>query len=224
MREKIDVKRLVNNRICPVNTVHLKEENPERKHRYDVASENVRMARDNIDQGKGISIAKITELVIEFIKAYEKEYNVKIYKGYEFLNTENIDLHKLNESISSRYEGIASNEDIIWMKFAKEKYLDSPYRYLGVVACSNDINFQIPQDESEYDIPERIVNGKIKTWVYNTAGILTHYTGLEWDKNFVLIFPLKSINKKQRHEIENGIGNYLIENGVPIIDYYSHRI
>ena len=69
----------------------------------------------------------------------------------------------------------------------------------------------------------------IRGWKYTTSGILVHYVGLEWDEEVILIFPLIGLREgtgrtKQRHELETGIGNYLITKDVPIIDYYSHRI
>lgn len=96
--------------------------------------------------------------------------------------------------------------DIVWMKFTKSGFL-------GVVACSNDVNFWIPNTKKDY---------YGKKW--NTAGILLHILDEEWDESFVLMFPLTGIEgKKVRHLIEEEIGNCLIEADVPIIDYYSHR-
>ncbi len=88
--------------------------------------------------------------------------------------------------------------DIIWLKFSSDGYL-------GVVADSFDINFK-------YD---------------NSSGKLLKQLTPEkkWDENFVYIFPLtKELLKiKNRKEIETAVGNYLIDKGVPIIDYYSHN-
>jgi hypothetical protein len=97
------------------------------------------------------------------------------------------------------------------------------------VACSNDINFDIHPNKVCYDEPSRVVNEKIKRWKYNTSGIIVHSVNQEWNENYVLVFPLIGLcdgdeGKKQRHEIEIGIGNYLIFKGVPILDYYSHRL
>ncbi|MDK7182423.1 hypothetical protein [Lacticaseibacillus rhamnosus] len=83
---------------------------------------------------------------------------------------------------------------IIWMKFTKDGYL-------GVVAAGTDINF------SEN----------------TTSGQIIRHVDQEWDENFVLIFPLSRISDGLRKDIECGVGNYLIQKGVPILDYYSHR-
>ena len=78
-------------------------------------------------------------------------------------------------------------------------------------------------------LKKKIRSGKKKGWKYNTSGILVHSVNLKWDDSFFVIFPLIGLEKgkegeKQRHDMEIGIGNYLILNDVPIIDYYSHRI
>ncbi len=96
-------------------------------------------------------------------------------------------------------------EDLVWMKFTDQGFL-------GVVAVSADINFYIPKD-GDTDVSNR-----------NTAGFIVHWLKQSWDRSFVLAFPLKSIPEDlKRSDIETGIGNYLISQKVPILDYYSHR-
>ena len=83
--------------------------------------------------------------------------------------------------------------------------------HLGVVAASDDINFD--KDKNSY----KIVNS----------------CGLEWDESFVMCFPLNTEvgrydefqkNEWDRiHKFEIAVGNYLIANGVPVLDYYSHN-
>lgn len=111
--------------------------------------------------------------------------------------------------------------DIVWMKFTKD-------RYLGVVATSNDINFDIPNNTAEYDTKEWRYNSFLKqkkwVWKHTTSGILVHQLGKVWDTSFVLVFPLFNIpNGYTRGDIERAIGNYLIDKEVPIIDFYSHN-
>lgn len=113
----------------------------------------------------------------------------------------------------SDYE-LVDSRDIIWMKFTKEK------RHLGVVATSDDINFDIPVSKENYN--DKKENG---AWKYLTSGIIIHVLGENWNEDYVFVFPL--INKKpdkKRHFYEKQIGDYLIENGIPVLDYYSHRI
>lgn len=107
---------------------------------------------------------------------------------------------------------LKDERDIVWMKFTEDGFL-------GVVATSNDINFQIPSDSLEYK--EKTRN---KQWKYNTSGIIIHHLKKKWDESFVLIFPLHNISENlKRGDIERGIGNYLIKKEVPILDFFSHR-
>ncbi|MCB2286610.1 hypothetical protein LGK99_05765 [Clostridium algidicarnis] len=107
---------------------------------------------------------------------------------------------------------LQDERDIVWMKFTQDEFL-------GVVATSNDINFQVPNDSSEYK--EKISK---KKWRYNSSGIIIHHLKKQWDESFVLIFPLQNISEKlKRGDIERGIGNYLIKKEVPILDFFSHR-
>lgn len=86
--------------------------------------------------------------------------------------------------------------DIVWLKFTKSGHL-------GVVGKSFDINYD-----------------------YNySSGKLIKQENEEWDESFVLIFPLtpEILKERKNGDIELAIGNYLILNKVPIIDYYSHN-
>ncbi len=116
---------------------------------------------------------------------------------------------------------LADERDVVWMKFTKDGYL-------GVVATSNDINFDIPSNCSEYDekveVNNPYLNIKEKVWKYNSSGILVHQLNKEWDDSFVLVFLLVDIPScYKRGDIERAIGNYLIDNEVPIIDFFSHN-
>ena len=96
---------------------------------------------------------------------------------------------------------------------------------------SNDINFDIPPNESVYDNKvwkyDEYTKKNELVWKYNSSGILVHKLKKEWDESFVLVFPLRKLKESwgySRHNIEMAIGNYLIEQNVPIIDFYSHYI
>lgn len=107
--------------------------------------------------------------------------------------------------------GVKDERDIVWMKFTQDGYL-------GVVATSNDVNFNMPDKKEQYNIKK---HGK---WAYNTSGIIIHHLNKKWNDTFVLIFPLVNIPQGlERGDIERGIGNYLISKGVPILDFYSHN-
>lgn len=103
---------------------------------------------------------------------------------------------KKYDVIQDRFQ-LANPYDIAWLKFTTKGHL-------GVVAKSFDINYK---DDVSSDV-------------------LVKQVGEEWDKSFVLIFPLTSEILKNNYtsgDIELGIGNYLISKKVPIIDYYSHN-
>lgn len=202
---------MCSDRKCPERTVHFGK------------TERLKMAEEQLS----LSIVEINE-IIKLTNDFIKTYGLEVYSGNNIIKAEQNPeltedfLKNFNKKVTKKYKGLKSKKDIIWMKFTKCKRL-------GVVACSNDINFDIPKSKEEYHEPKKIVDGKIKQWKYNTSGIIVDSQGLEWDKSFVLVFPLIGLKEgregtKQRHELETGIGNYLIENKVPIVDYYSHRI
>lgn len=124
--------------------------------------------------------------------------------------------NKINDHFGLVENPLNDSKHVIWMKFAKNGQL-------GVVAAGNDYNFDIPPSSDVYN---ETTNGKRKCkcnkWKYATSGIILHKLNLEWDESFLLIFPLQGIEDSQRKDIEEGVGNFLIENDVPIIDFYSH--
>ena len=171
------------------------------------------------------------ELACKYLKKFdenEKEAfkNEVIYYVHECLKKPSIDIicdenfpYYLikDKKISDIYKKLEDDykldrKNIVWMKFTKKGFL-------GVVAVSDDINFEKPNNKEDYDKKKR---GK---WEYNTSGIIIHYLKEEWDESFVLVFPLYKLPKNYtRHSIEKKIGNYLIKKGIPILDFYSHRI
>lgn len=200
----IKVDEFIKDKTRPENTVHYGKEK-----RFLIAMEQLRIQ----------PVSK--KNIIRWTNAFIKECDIKVTEIENQVFTKDITIEEFNKSTQERY--ILTNEqDIVWMKFANTGHL-------GVVACSNDVNFDIPPDANSYN--ERCSTG----WKYNTAGIILHYLDchneehVEWDKSFFLVFPLKGLKKgkdgtKRRHQIETGIGNYLLSKGVPILDYYSHRI
>ena len=145
------------------------------------------------------------------------------------VNDEYVEDRKYYEYIQKRHNlkiprrGDYTDLDIVWMKFTKEREGSG---FLGVVAAGADINFDIPPSEKCYN---ETSDGKPKTnannWKYNTSGIIIDSLGKKWDEDSILVFPLEGIDTLEltRGDIECGIGNYLIDKGVPILDYYSHR-
>ena len=95
--------------------------------------------------------------------------------------------------------------DVLWFKFTDKGHL-------AVVAGSCDIN-----------------------WDNNSScGILVGEVREAFDTSFLFVFPLTQQMIRSKSEprcyyrkytvakLELGVGNYLIDKGVPIIDYYSH--
>lgn len=149
-------------------------------------------------------IIEITNTFLEEIGVEVKRYNNKTK-----INTKELPILRKPRSRKDTIDygvfknecGLNSESHIIWMKFAKEKNHQIDRRYLGVVAASNDIDFSTS----------------------NTSGKIISSLDLEWDESFILLFPLPRITDGMRKDIEVGIGNNLIDNEVPILDFYSHR-
>lgn len=121
------------------------------------------------------------------INSFIKAYGLKVYDGNNIVKTDNINLYEFNKKTKQIYNGITSEKDIIWIKFA--------YNRVGGVACSNDINFDIPSTKYEYDEIIFTRSGKKKGWKYNTSGILVHSVNLKWDDSFFVVFQLIGFEK-----------------------------
>lgn len=155
-------------------------------------------------------------IIISYVNEFFKSIGMNMIKSPKINNPQQIDYKKIKIE-----NALADERDIVWMKFTKNGYL-------GVVAKSNDINFDIPLGVSDYDKKEWKYNSYLKkqelVWKNNSSGILVHQLGQEWDTSFILVFPLINIpDGYDRGDIETAIGNYLINKGVPIIDFYSHN-
>jgi hypothetical protein len=158
---------------------------------------------------KAVEQAKLPQKDIKTIIKHVNDCLVKIGIQVDKSPIE-IGLKDIKYSKIANDYGLVDKRDIIWMKFTADGYL-------GVVATSNDINFDIPESSADYDKKHK------NKWEYNTSGILVHHVDKRWDDTFVLIFPLANIpSGYKRGDIERAVGNYLIDKDVPIIDFYSH--
>lgn len=165
--------------------------------------------RNTYRLGKAKEQASIPPTDVHDIIGYVNNFLKAI--GIDTVESPIIDPSQVNYKKIMADNALKDLRDIIWMKFTKDGYL-------GVVATSNDINFDIPSSASEYDKREK------QEWKHNSAGILVHQLGKEWDTSFVLVFPLPNIpTGYERGDIERAVGNYLIDKKVPIIDFYSHN-
>ena len=142
----------------------------------------------------------------ETIKPKSVEYvlNVLWNNYYSVLKIENpriwgrVSYTKIVEKSGIEYKG-----DLIWIKFAKDKDDSSNKRYVGTVGAGYDIN--------DYWNNE------------NMSGMLVKHAGLVWDDSLVLVIPIRMRDGKTRSDFERAIGDLLIKNDVPVIDYYSHH-
>ncbi len=173
---------------------------------------------------KNRSVRSQADSVFRFEKAKEQagmdivDKDIIIQYVNEFLDS--LDMHKVSDpkvkvkdrekrrieySEVENIDKIEDRDDIVWIKFTKDGYI-------GVIGTSRDIFFDIPESEDEYTDEK-----------HTTSGIILHHLGKKWDEDEVLIFPLFKIpSGLNRSDIESGIGNYLIEKKVPILDFYSH--
>lgn len=76
--------------------------------------------------------------IIKYTTDYLKEIGIQTTDNPEY-NPKNIDYDKIQEQFELEDKG-----DLVWMKFTGDGYL-------GVVAVSDDVNFDIPEDCSVYD-------------------------------------------------------------------------
>ena len=99
-------------------------------------------------------------------------------------------------TVIQKHYNLAFQKDLVWLKFTQDGYV-------GVVCDSSDINHSYQ----------------------NTAGRIIQMVNKSWDTSNVFIFPITSAmtKYKSRKQIETGVGQYLIDKGVPVIDYYSHN-
>lgn len=176
----------------------------------------IKKAKEQLQEMKSVSKESVINLTTEFL--YESGYWDKsndilkpyIIKTPQFLNpkrkTKNKRIADIDYIKIKTIFSLNSEKHIIWMKFTKNNYL-------GVVARSNDINFEIPPNEC---------NDENELRKYISSGVILHKLEEEWDETYVLIFPIPNVGDYEMSDIECGIGQYLIEKKVPILDYYSY--
>ena len=190
----------------------------EQTERFDKAEEQLNKAPKTVDE--------IINLTNSFLQSNGlKPVDNPKFTSFSVDNSDKTVVGKNNDKLEDKINdhfGLVKNplnkpSHVIWMKFAKNGQL-------GVVAAGNDYNFDIPPSSDVYNETN---NGKRKCkcnkWKYATSGIILHKLNLEWDESFLLIFPLQDIEDSWLKDIETGMGNFLIENDVPIIDFYSHK-
>ena len=162
-----------------------------------------RIKKANNEQSKpAVSVEKIEELLDSCLKDNGIEGKIIRFED---------DVKKINyKEIMRNYE---TNEEghLIWIEFVTSGHI-------AVVGAGKDIGF--PR------------NKNVGTW-----RILSSLENAEWDETKVIVIPIKgleSIHRKKngdyiknilrcRDGIEYFIGDYLIDNDVPILNYYQHK-
>lgn len=123
---EINIEELIRNKKRPENTVHYGKTK-----RLEMVKQQ--FAVQTIDK----------ECIIKLVNSFIKAYGLKVYDGNNIVKIDNINLAEFNKKTKQIYNGITSEKDIIWIKFSENR--------AGVVACGNDINFDIPSTKDEYD-------------------------------------------------------------------------
>ena len=164
--------------------------------------DNKRFMKANEEAGKDVvELDKIEQYCIEIQKLLGFSNPKAMYVEVKDIDYEEIKKKFFLDDI----------RDILWIKFTTDNYI-------GVVAASNDINFDRPKTVQDYTKK----NGR--KWIHNTSGIILHHLNKFWNEKTVLIIPLSGIPKGlKRGDVERALGNYLISKKVPILDFYSHN-
>ena len=164
---------------------------PDYRCSVDLDKTNYRKNKAKFEADKEpVSLGTIQKYLDEFLQSMGIKDGFVIIDGIDVLMTVNY------EQIKRQFD-LTKSSDIIWMRFTKDGYL-------GVVASSNDINF-------DYD---------------TNSGKIIKSVGKEWDENRIIIVPIKGIaERRERLLIEKTLGNYLAYGkDVPILDFYSHNL
>lgn len=182
---------------------------PSIKHRGVSRNNDIRvkMARKQLDEfelQKAHNQNKNKKEVIELVNTFLNQIGIGIDPNFN--NEINVKSGKyvyrgrISYFNIKQQTGILCKEDIVWIKL-------NTNGCISVVGVGCDIYFTE------------------KTKTTTSSGRINTYLEQEWDEKTVLVFPLIGIEQTSfnRSDIESGVGNFLIANGVPILDYYSHN-
>lgn len=127
---------------------------------YDKSNYRINKAAQEAKKER-VSISEILSLINLFLKNIKIESKCIVIDGLDILMTVNY------EHIRRQYK-LNNQSDIVWLRFTTDGYL-------GVVASSNDINFD-----------------------YQTnSGKIIRSVNKEWDKNKIIIIPLPKITGRR---------------------------
>ena len=139
--------------------------------------------------------------LVDCVNEFLDQLGMKIITNPKIV-LKNTESHRISYSkIRSEYGN--QKDDIVWIKLSVS---ESGIKMISVIGTSEDIFFT---ENTKNNSSSGKINKKLK---------------LEWVEDYVYIFPLLNIPEGlYRSDIESGIGNYLIDKGFPILDYYSHN-
>ena len=102
---------------------------------------------------------------------------------------------------------------VIWIQFVKSGHV-------AVVGAGKDIGFPTTRNKGTWSFLKRLEDGS---------------KNVEWDESQVIVIPIRGLDEKSnglknvnnvlncRNGVEQCIGDYLIQQKIPILNYYSHK-
>ena len=162
-----------------------------------------------VEEGKSEFNKPIIEKseILEILSNCLKEKGISGEILFINLTSEKIDYEQI-----SKDHGTNGTGHIIWLQFSNSGHV-------AVVGAGKDIGFSRNENKG--------------TW-----SILSKIPHVEWNKEEVIIIPVRGLDKDSyglknvhkhgnnilrcRNGVEHCIGEYLINKGVPILNYYQH--
>lgn len=168
--------------------------------RVEMAKKQLNRFQEQKAKNKIQSKKEIIELVNTFLEQIGIGINSKFDNEVKLKSKKETSKGRISYFDIKQQSGISCKEDIVWIKLNK-------CGCISVVGVGCDIYFTH------------------KTKTTTSSGKINTYLKQEWDEEFVLVFPLIGLEQTSfdRSDVESGVGNYLIANGVPVLDYYSHN-
>lgn len=212
-----DVSKYINNQNLTFSRTNVRTNNPFRLHQAQLQASLNPVAIDKI--------IKYTHKFLGKLNLIPKKYSTPIFTTITLDKTANLtdasyqQLSKhfkfpLTVPNTSPFKSSSKKHPVDYLLF---KFTDAGF--LAGVAADTPINFSLPTKTSDYTLK---VNQK---WQYDATSILVHQLGQNWNTSFILIFPIPKLPANLTiKDIQAGVGNYLIQKDIPILDYYGHRL
>lgn len=157
-----------------------------------------------------VSVSKVISLVNDYLRNFVDEKSIRSVDTIELRENSYAVIDgciiaagiNWTENNSDIYRAIKKKfrlndtNDIIWICFTKTGYIGGVYSGAGICFHRESISGKIIKSSAE-----------------------------EWDESLVLIFPVtpQMLNERTTKDYMTGTGNWLIDNHVPVMDYYNHN-